>query len=216
MGREYKIIASSSKGNCIIVDNSIALDMGIPFKLISKYVKQLKLVFISHEHTDHLFPKTIKRLAFERPTLKFAVGSYLVDKLINLGVNPKNIFVIDTPNKYDLGAIEVEPFEVSHDVKNQGFKIRFKKDNFKILYIVDTSNIDNIVAPDYNLYLVECNYNQAELEERITKKRLNGEYTYEDRVINTHLSEEQWNEFMLKNAGDNSECVKIHQHIDKE
>jgi len=69
----YKIINSGSDGNCILVNNEILLDVGVSFKKIEPYYKKLKLVFISHEHTDHLLPSTVKKLAFERPTLRFCV-----------------------------------------------------------------------------------------------------------------------------------------------
>lgn len=44
----YNIIASGSSGNCIIVEDFLALDMGISYKKIQKYLKQIKLIFISH------------------------------------------------------------------------------------------------------------------------------------------------------------------------
>ena len=127
-------------------------------------------------------------------------------------MNPKKIYVLEPNRKFDLGAIIVEPFELTHDVTNFGFKIIFKKDNYKTIYATDTSNMDNVVALDYDLYLVECDYNQEELEQRILDKQQNNEYIYEFRAANTHLSEGQWADFMLNNANGNSECVKIHQH----
>ena len=215
MRNNYEIIASGSTGNAIILRDYILLDCGVPYIQIKPYIKQLKLVFISHIHQDHLLPATIKKLAFERPNLKFVVGKFLVETLVKLGVEKRNIFVLENGKKYDLGAIEVEPILLEHDVPNFGYKIIFKKDNYKVLYCVDTATLDGIKARNYNLYLVESNYNKEELEQRIIKKKQNGEFTYEDRVLNTHLSEEQWKKFMLENAGENSECIKIHQHKEK-
>lgn len=70
---KYNIINSGSDGNCILINDGILLDCGISFKKIEPYYKKLKLVFISHIHHDHLLPSTIKKLAFERPTLRFCV-----------------------------------------------------------------------------------------------------------------------------------------------
>lgn len=48
MEHNYNIIATGSSGNCIIIDNVISFDMGIPFNKVIPYYKKLKLVFISH------------------------------------------------------------------------------------------------------------------------------------------------------------------------
>ena len=47
----YEIISSSSKGNCTVINNSIAIDMGVSFKSIREYVKDLKLVLLTHSHS---------------------------------------------------------------------------------------------------------------------------------------------------------------------
>ena len=69
----YKIISTGSSGNCILLNNTILLDCGVSFKKIEPYYKKLKLVFISHIHNDHFLPSTIKKLAYERPALRFCV-----------------------------------------------------------------------------------------------------------------------------------------------
>lgn len=48
MEHNYNIVATGSSGNFIIIDDFIALDMGVPFKKVLPYYKKLKLVFISH------------------------------------------------------------------------------------------------------------------------------------------------------------------------
>lgn len=47
----YEIVSSSSKGNCIIVNEYLALDMGVSYKKIKPYLDKIKIIFISHEHT---------------------------------------------------------------------------------------------------------------------------------------------------------------------
>ena len=56
---------------------------------------------------------------------------------------------------------------------------------------------------------------EEELEERIKQKQLQGDFTYEWRVKDTHLSQEQCVEFLLNNMGENSEYVFMHQHVEK-
>ena len=81
--------------------------------------------------------------------------------------------------------------------------------------MTDTKTIEGISAKNYDLYLVEANYKENELEERIKQKQLQGDFTYEWRVKATHLSEEQCVEFLLNNMGKNSEYVFMHQHIER-
>lgn len=47
----YEIVKTGSKGNCIVLNNNILLDAGIPFKQLKKYLKDIDLIFISHKHT---------------------------------------------------------------------------------------------------------------------------------------------------------------------
>lgn len=187
----------------------------MPFSKISKCYNNLKLVLISHIHGDHFKKSTIKKLIYEKPTVAFGVGSYLVQELIDLGVKPNKIYVLDAGNKYDLGSITIEPIQLYHDVENQGWKIMFKNDNYKVFYAVDTATLDGITAKNYDLYLVEGNYDKEEIIQRKEQKLLNGEYQVENRVINSHLSKEQWTDFILENASDTSECVQLHQHIER-
>ncbi len=81
----FDIISSGSSGNCVILNESIALDMGVPFKKIEPYLNKIKLIFISHEHQDHLKMSTLIKIHKLRPTIRFAVGFWLKDKLVEYG-----------------------------------------------------------------------------------------------------------------------------------
>lgn len=98
---------------------------------------------------------------------------------------------------------------------NCGYKIIIKKTNYKIFHITDVASLDHIEAKNYDFYAVEANYNEDDLLRRIQEKQEQNIFSYEFRLPQTHLSEEQWNKFMLENAGDNSECIKIHQHKER-
>ena len=47
----YEIVASSSKANCIIVEDILALDMGVSYTKVKQYLSKIKLIFISHSHS---------------------------------------------------------------------------------------------------------------------------------------------------------------------
>lgn len=48
---EYKILASCSTGNCTIIRDIIAIDMGVSFKKIEKSYRKLKIVLLTHIHS---------------------------------------------------------------------------------------------------------------------------------------------------------------------
>ena len=88
-------------------------------------------------------------------------------------------------------------------------------DNKKILYATDTRTLEGIIAKNYDLYLIEGNYDEGEIQEIIKIKQQKGMYAYEFRAKDTHLSKQQATNFLLENMGDNSEYVFMHQHIER-
>lgn len=151
-----------------------------------------------------------------RPTLKVVCGSWLLEDLIKLGLPLKNAYIVEADTKYDFGKYIIEPVKAIHDAENFGYKITITKNNYKILHITDTGSVDHIKAPKYNLYCIEANYEDEELEERKQEKIKNGEFVIEDRIKATHLSKEQCMNFFMENADDNSILETLHQHINKE
>src|ERR1035437_6066455 len=135
---EYKIISSGSKGNAILYHNYILVDCGVPFSLLKPYLKDIKLVLLTHIHGDHFNYNTIKKLSFERPSIRFGCGVHLALSLpphINIDIyNPGMTYV------YNFGT--VTPVELVHDVPNFGYKLHIL--NTKIFHATDTSNLDNI------------------------------------------------------------------------
>lgn len=210
---EYEIISSSSTGNATIIRDIILIDCGVTFKKLEKYYKKLKIVLLTHIHSDHFNNATIKKLAKERPTLRFACCEWLLEPLLECGVNRKNIDVLQIGTKYDYKQFKIVPIKLYHDVPQCGYRVLFE--NYKVIYITDTKTVEGISAKNYDLYLIEGNYEQEELEKRIEEKQLKEEYSYEYRVKDTHLSVGQAGEFLLNNMGENSEYVLMHQHVDK-
>lgn len=210
---KYNILGSSSKGNSIIVEDILCLDVGISYTKIKDYLSKVKLIFISHIHKDHLNPATIKQLAYNFPNMKFLTGSKaVVGRLVELHVSKKNIFYIDTSkgnNWFDLGLISVKLEPLAHDVEN--YCLHFDIHGKKGIYIVDTNNVDNINAKNYALFLVENNYQESVLKRHIQECVDEGQLRYLNRVPHTHLSAELANSFLIENMGSNSEFCYIHQ-----
>lgn len=209
----YKIISSCSTGNAVIIRDVILIDCGVTFKRLENYYKKLKIVLLTHIHGDHFKKATIKKLSQERPTLRFACCEWLLEPLLECGVLRKNIDVLEIGTKYDYKLFKVVPIKLYHDVPQCGYRVLF--DDYKVIYATDTRTLDGITAKNYDLYLIEGNYEDEELEERIRKKQEIQQYCYEYRARYTHLSKGQASDFLLKNMGDNSEYVFMHEHIER-
>jgi Cft2 family RNA processing exonuclease len=211
---KFNIIGSGSDGNGLIIEDIILIDCGVTFKSLKEYYKKLKLVLLTHIHRDHFNKSTIKKLAYERPTLRFACCEWLVKDLVECGVEKKNIDVLKIGKIYNYRDFKVIPIKLYHDVSQCGYKLKIGTN--KLIYATDTNKIDHIVAKNYDYYFIEGNYeSEEELEQRKQEKKLNGEFYYEDRVKYTHLSKVQATEWLMKNMGENSKYIFMHEHKER-
>ena len=208
---DYTIISTGSKGNAVILNNAILIDCGVPYKALKPFVKGLKLVLLTHIHSDHFKPETIRKLANERPTLRFGCGKWLLPSVLACGVRKSNIDVytysLRTRYTDDLQLIMIP---LKHNVSNCGYKLFLNGE--KIFYATDCNNLDGIDAPNYDLYMIEANYEDAEIQQRIAEKEAAGQYVYEYQVLNNHLSKQKADNFIAENAGINSRFVYLHGH----
>lgn len=210
---KHEILKTGSKGNSIILEDIILLDAGIPYKSLKKYLKDIKIIFISHCHQDHLLPTCVKQIVYNYPTIKFICNGEVANRLNELGVQKKNIFVLEEHRWYDIGIAKVKLEALKHDAHNSSFQIEIN--NKKMIYITDTGEIpDYIDARNYDLYLIESNYlDDEELDKLIQQDYDNGlEFSHYIRVRDTHLSQRQAIEWLEENMGDNSTFEFIHMH----
>lgn len=204
------VIATGSKGNAVHLGGSLLLDCGVPFKALCGCYREVKLVLLTHLHSDHFNRATIKKLASERPLLRFGCCEWLVGALVTLGVNRARIDVYQTGKWYEYGAIKVSPVELVHDVPNCGYRLKIEKET--ALYATDTGSMCSVDAVGYDLYMIEANHTEAEIQERIERKLEAGEFVYEYRAAVGHLSKEKADAFLAENAGENSKILYLHQH----
>lgn len=210
----YDVISTGSKGNAVVINGQILIDCGVPYKLLKPVVKGLKLVLLTHIHSDHFKPRTAAALHRERPTLRFGCCDWMVAPLLEAGVD-KRVIDVYTPRfcfvYKDLWTVNPEP--LTHNVPNCGYHIWIG--NELLFYATDTGSLDGIEAKDYDLYLIEANHTRAELEARIEAKRAAGEFAYEYRAAQNHLSREQAEDWLYQQMGANSRYAFLHQHAEE-
>ncbi|HNX82187.1 MAG TPA: hypothetical protein PKL77_08595 [Candidatus Omnitrophota bacterium] len=159
---------------------------------------------------DHFNRATIRRLAAERPTLRFGAGSWLIPELALLGIPKKNLDVYVPGAIYVYGNTEIYPFKLQHNVPNMGYKLHLPTGN--VVYATDTGTLADIEAKNYDLYLIEANYEDEEIKERIREKEKAGLYSYERNAMIHHLSKARCDAWVYENMGHNSEYIYMHQH----
>ncbi|MDO5304239.1 MAG: MBL fold metallo-hydrolase [bacterium] len=209
---EYDIISSGSKGNAVVLNGTVLVDCGVPFKMLKPHVPKLQIVLLTHIHGDHFNAATIRRLAQERPSLRFAACEWMISPLVDAGVRPANVDVLFDGLLYKYSGFSISPFVLTHDVPNCGYKISFRSAESRVFYATDTLNLNGISAKGYDLYLIEGNYSDDEIRQRISDKKVNGEYAYEYRVMKYHQSKASCDDWLARNMTGNSYFIYMHEH----
>lgn len=212
---DYSIIGTGSSGNAVVVKKMILIDCGVPFKALEGVYRGLSLVLLTHIHGDHFSRATIRRLASERPLLRFGCGEWLAAPLLECGVSAEQIDVYQFDRRYTYQPFELQIVPLVHNVPNCGYKIRFA-DGSKMIYATDTNNLNGIRAKGYDLYMIEANFDEDEIQQRIDGKKMEGQYAYEYQVLHNHLSRQKCDDFIYRNIRPGGVYVYMHQHQEKE
>lgn len=214
---KYDVISTGSKGNAVVISDFVLIDCGVPYKMLEPYAKELRLVLLTHIHSDHFNPATIRRLHQERPALRFGCCHWLVEPLVMAGVSAHNIDVYDPENPALMmygPSLSLRTEALTHNVPNCGYHIRTGGE--WLFYATDTGTLDGITAKGYDLYLVEANHTRADIAERIAKKQADGLYAYEIKAAENHLSQEQAEDWLYQNMGPCSQYAFLHGHEEKQ
>ena len=214
----YKIIASGSSGNAVLVNDCVLIDCGVSIKKLREFEQNICLVLLTHSHGDHFKLSTVKALSRQHPALRWGCCEWMVKPLLEAGVDPRNIDIFSTEDKeveymYPPIGIKLRPEKLTHNVPNCGYHI-FTFGGDKAFYATDTGSLDGIEAKGYDLYLLEANHGEQEIQERIRSKRERGEsFIYEEAAAINHLSYEKACAWLQENMQPYSSWVRLHEHM---
>lgn len=181
------IISTGSKGNCVVIDNSIMCDAGLSKKKIieSGYdLSKLQVLLISHKHADHT------NLPFIRWAIKQNIEVHLPQDVVDmirqehrLDIGPylhDNVFIHHPTDIYDIDIaldynddgvitadeivhISVHP-EKHHDIVNYAF-VMSKDDEIGHDRLLYSTDLDTVEPTDVGPGLVTLgNFNTIILE----------------------------------------------------
>lgn len=206
----FEVISTGSKGNAVIYNRNVMIDCGVPYSSVLPHIKQLGLVLLTHSHGDHFNASTIKKLAFERPSLRFAACAWMEPLLEGV----RNVDILEIGKLYDYGTFLVSPFKLYHDVPNCGYRLFIKLPGggyYRIFHATDTAHLKGITAHGYDLYAIEYNYDEETVYETIKQQQERGEFAHQKGSINSHLSEQQAKDFVFANRKESSEVLRLHE-----
>lgn len=154
---KYKIISTGSKGNAVIIEN-ILIDIGVPYSKLHEFLYDIKIIFITHKHSDHLNLTTFKKIKKNFPHIKI-LSNY--DVAESVGFN--QLFKV-TPDDYsiDIDGYQLTTFNCLHDVVCQGLVMKINELN--VIYATDTSTLDNGPDLKYDYCFIESNHDEQKMK----------------------------------------------------
>lgn len=201
-------IGSGSKGNATLIynhDTLIQVDMGVPLyrlkeglERIGKSVEDIKGVFITHDHSDHIGTiQTIKKI----PTYTAFGNLPFID------------CIVEPFEELEIGSFRVKVLKTSHDATNPiGFI--FSDDEQSMLYMTDTGYIPEEslgCMKNCDYYIIESNHDIVMLKRSHRPKLL------KDRILSDHghLSNVDSASYIAGLIGENTKCIYL-AHLSEE
>ena len=164
---ELKVLGSSSKGNCYLLDNgneALMIECGIAFKNVQKAVdfdiNRIAGCIISHEHGDHA--KHVGKCLDARIPCYMSAGTR---NALGLASHPL-AHTMDEQVVNVIGNFGVMPFATEHDAAQPfGFLICHKETG-TVLFATDTYYLQ-YTFDGLNNIMIECNYRQDILDANV-------------------------------------------------
>ncbi len=122
MGFRFKVLGSSSSGNCGLLQtnkSNFLIDAGFSGKKINQLLAPFGIttadingVFITHEHTDHVLGlKTLSRI----PSIRFFANYQTAEAIQRKHSIPIHWSIFDTGKPFTVEKLFIEPFLIPHD-----------------------------------------------------------------------------------------------------
>lgn len=192
---KLKVLSSSSRGNCYILEGStqsLLLECGVGFKQILEGIdfdlSRVAGCLLTHNHGDHACS------AYWAVSNGLSVFSS-AGTLNSFNFKHHRLIPVTPLKRFHVGEFEVIAFPVEHDAPEPfGFLIRHREAGL-ILFMTDTIftkyTFDNV-----NHYIVEANYALDIIDENIFTGKSNK--FVRDRVLNSHMGLDTCKEFLQK------------------
>ena len=204
---ELKVLGSSSKGNCYILDNgkeALIIEAGISLKEVKKSlgynIRKVEGCLVTHQHNDHArYIGSMVGAGFHTLALPEVWKAKEV-------WDSRSVSIV--PGKgYRLGRFKVMPFPACHDVPCVGWLIQHPE--IGLLMFLTDSYMCEYTFPGLNHVMVECNYCDASLTIAIAEGRTRA--CQRERLMTSHMELENCKELLKANdLSKVSEIILLH------
>lgn len=182
-----KLYGSGSKGNSAFIQPArLLIDIGLPAKRYEDELRKIDVIFLTHQHGDHLNLATLKYIAKYQPQIQIFTPIQLVDFLEDKGVWPlidEVTYPMVDGEEFDYttrdgNKVFVKPYNTKHgDLQNMAFDIEIPLFKTRLLYATDLEELgpdddfgsSGLPTELYNLIMLEANYDKPKLTSIIQK-----------------------------------------------
>lgn len=197
----YRIIASGSSGNATVVEHML-FDCGVPYAKVRNHLYDVRYLFITHRHSDHLNTVTLNAIKKEFPRIKVIANWEIAYRI------PVDHIVGDD-TEIKLKDRTILSFPCPHDVVCHGFVVQKKDVN--MIYATDTTTLEHAPKLKYDYLFIESNHDENKIRAiQNTSRKLYGYDAWQGAM--RHLSTQQSRAFYYMNRKDeSSEWVELHK-----
>lgn len=164
-----KVIGSSSRGNCYLLENDIEcliVECGMQYSTVKKVLNfnigKIAGAIVSHRHGDHS-----KYLNQYINSGIMVYTSMDVFNFRNVPLRNPLANIIKPGRGIIMGGFSIFPLSVEHDVECYAFVIKHK-DFGNLLFVTDTFYFDYLIN-GLNHIMIECNFAEDILDNNIEK-----------------------------------------------
>lgn len=165
----FSILASGSSGNCTYIEcgqDAYLVDAGLSGKKvealmasIGRHPRDLKGILITHEHKDHIHGVGVLSRKYDLPIYANSQTWLALDKMLG-NIAPHNRMIFEAETFRELGSLDVQSYEVSHDAVQPQF-YAFQKGNKQFVMLTDTGYVSDRLRgllKNADAYLIESNH----------------------------------------------------------
>lgn len=218
---KVEILGTGSTGNAVLIDDTIMIDCGLGVNKLLPYLQNVRHLFITHRHSDHLNISVLKNIAKKVSKSIIRFGLHVNSDCYNMIERkaPEIAEMIESERltshslldlKIDGVEYKIETYPLYHDVENQGFVIT--KNGKTLIHATDTSTMKDAPNQQFDVILVEGNYDESKLIEYL--KSDDREVRYRAARNLRHLSIQAHENFVKSHSHPDTISLMLHESYD--
>ena len=218
---KVEILGTGSTGNAVLIDDKIMIDCGLGVNKLLPYLQDVRHLCITHRHSDHLNISVLKNIAKKVSESIIRFGLHVNSDCYNMIERkaPEIAEMIESERltshslldlKIDGVEYKIETYPLYHDVENQGFVIT--KNGKTLIHATDTSTMKDAPNWQFDVILVEGNYDESKLIEYL--KSDDREVRYRAARNLRHLSIQAHENFVKSHSHPDTISLMLHESYD--